>query len=113
MGIWGAVEYEYTSDADPGTSEDLINDLGGTYSITLVVDGSYHWQLTVSGSTQTGSGTFEVADRQLILTPDSGSPTSYRFTFDEIFMTLYRDDVSYDFGGGAEPADLRILLDRF
>lgn len=107
------MEYEYTSDADPGTSEDLINDLGGTYSITLVVDGTYYWQLTVSGSTQTESGTFEVAGNQLILTPDGGAPTTYRFTFDEIFMTLYHDGVSYDFGAGVEAADLRIRLDRF
>lgn len=107
------MEYEYTSDADPGTAEDLINDLGGTYSITLVVDGTYHWQLTVSGSTETGSGTFVVSGNQLILTPGSGPTTTYRFTFDEIFMTLYDDDVSYDFGGGSEPAELRILLDRF
>ena len=107
------MEYEYTADADPGTTEDLINELGGTYSITLVVDGTYHWQLTVSGSTQTESGTFEVSGNQLILTPDSGTPTAYRFTFDQIFMTLHDDGVSYDFGGGVEPASLRIRLDRF
>lgn len=112
-GLWGAVEYEYTSDADPGTTEDLINDLGATYSLTLSSNGTYVWQLERPGSTQTGGGTFQIQGDQLTLTPTTGTPSVYRFSFNEIFLTLYDDDTSYDFGAGSVPADLRILLDRF
>jgi hypothetical protein len=113
LGIWGGVEYEYTSDADPAVTEDLINELGATYSVTLIHGGTYEWQLSLPGSTQTGSGTFDVSGNRLTLTPDVGSPVSYSFTFDQIFLTLFNDEESYDFGAGEEPASLRILLDRF
>lgn len=113
LGFWGGVEYEYTSDADPDVTVDLINDLQGTYGITLIYDGTYEWQLTVSGVTETGSGTFEVSGNRLTLTPDAGSPVVYTFTFDRIFLTLFNDQASYDFGAGDEPASLHIRLDRF
>ena len=113
LGLWGGVEYEYTRDADPGTTVDIVNDLGGTYSITLISGGTYSWQLLVSGTNTTGTGTFEVSGNRLTLTPTGGSPTTYTFTFDEIFLTLRNEEASYDFGSGEEPASLRILLDRF
>lgn len=113
LGIWGAVEYEYTSDSDPEVTEDLINDLGATYSITLKYGGTYDWRLSVPGSTETGSGSFDVSGNRLTLTPDAGGPVVYTFTFDQIFLTLFNDDESYDFGAGEEQASLRIQLDRF
>lgn len=112
LGIWGAVEYAYTSRADPGITEDLL-DLGATYSITLIHGGTYEWRLSLAGMTETGSGTFDVRGSRLTLTPDVGGPVVYTFTFDQIFLTLFNDDESYDFGAGEEPASLRIQLDRF
>lgn len=115
-GIWGAVEYEYISDTDPGTTEDLVHDLGGYYTITLSVNGTYQQELSTSGGSGaavTESGTFELGNSQLTLSPSGGTPRTYTFTFDQIFLTLRSSDVSYDFGGGPEPASVRILLDRF
>ncbi len=112
-GLWAGVEYEYVSDSDPGTTEDLIADLGGTFSLTLNSAGTYLWQLSAPGATDSGSGTYRIQGDQLTLTPSAGSPTTYRFTFDEVFLTLYDNDASYDFGAGSVPANLRILLDRF
>ncbi len=115
LGLWGAVEYEYTADADATVTEDLVDDLAATYSIELIAGGRYSERLATLQSTVISTGTFDVGEHRLTLHADDGGTTVYRLTFNEVFLTLHDDEVLYDFGGDGteEPADLRILLDRF
>lgn len=115
LGVWGAVEYVYSSQADTTAKVDLLTELGATYSLQLISGGSYETVLHLPEGTARETGTFDVRGDRLTLTPDGGAPTSYRFTFDQVFLRLTDPDAVYDVDGDgtAEPATLRLRLDRF
>ena len=116
IGVWIALEYEYTSQADTTRSIDLVQEAGATYTIELITGGSYRWRLnTPTGGTLRGTGTYDVDGDRLRLTPaDGGDVVVYSLRFNGIYMRLSREDAEYDFDGDgtAEPADFRLLLDR-
>lgn len=115
LGIWGAVSYEYTSDADPAQTYDLIDE-GGSYTLELVVGGTYGWTLNTLQGATTGHGSFTVSAGRLTLTPDGGgASTVYSLAFNEVFLTLRNTDAAWDFDGdgAGESAELVLVLDRF
>ena len=116
IGVWIALEYEYTSQTDMSRSIDLVQEAGATYTIELITGGGYRWRLnTPSAGTLRGTGTYDVDGDQLRLTPaDGGDVMVYRLRFNGIYLRLLREDAEYDFDGDgtAEPANFRLLLDR-
>lgn len=115
-GLWGAVAMVYTSQANPAIESDLLRSEGATYSIELVSDGTYTSQLTrPSLPTSTESGSYEVRDGRLILSPIGGGDRTLSLEFNRSLLTAREADTAWDFDqdGTTEPASLEMVLDRF
>ena len=116
IGVWNGLEYEFTSQADPSRSIDLVQEAGATYTIEFMTGGRYRWRLnTPTNGTRLGTGAYQVEGDRLQLDPaDEAGLLTYRLQFNGIYLRLRREDAEYDFDGDGtlEPATFRLLLDR-
>lgn len=116
VGLWGAWEVVYTSDADAATRVDLVNDVGATYSIEFHATGTYHEQVSEPGRpARSETGAYDVSQGQLVLDPDEGERRELTIVRTASGRLSVREEgVAYDFDGDgvAEPAALELTLDQ-
>jgi hypothetical protein len=132
-GAWTAQTFEYTDQANPSFSVDVISDLQGSVSLTVNSDGSFTGTVEI-GLLQTGpvpmQGTFSISGDTLSIDFTGAasaaglvSDIDAEYTLNGDKLTLTNDDVSFDFpdifeqqaGLGARGevgAMLRVILNR-
>jgi hypothetical protein len=114
LGGWSATRWEYTRARDPGTSVDLVCDLGGSVSLSLSA-GRFILTCEVAGrGSLTVSGQFLTQDDQLHFTAlESGTPQTVRFHQVDRTLSLYSAASAWDFDGqGEQPAEFVAVLVR-
>ena len=98
VGTWTVTKLEYTSDANRGTSKDLIKDNGATGTITVNANGTYTYTLTAPGPiSQTTTGTFTVQNGAVIDSPTGQAPHTTTVTRTGDTITIVDESVTFDF----------------
>lgn len=132
-GAWTASMFQYTDQANPSFSVDVVGDLSGSVSLTVGEDGSFTGTLEI-GLLETGpvpmAGTFSISGDTLSIdfTGQASmaglvSDIDAEFTLNGDNLTLMNDDVSWDFPDlfeqqyqievrGEVPAELEVHLSR-
>jgi hypothetical protein len=106
-GAWTAQQFEYTDQANPSFSVDVIGDLGGSVALDVADDGSFTGSMEIQ-LLETGSvpmaGTFSISGDTLSIdfTGQASmaglvSDIEAAFTLDGDQLTLTNDDVTFDF----------------
>lgn len=116
IGLWGAVEMVFTSEADPGQSVDAVGTEGYTYSLQLISGGTYESQLsTPAGEVRADGGTYQVFGDRLTLSSSAGPERSFEVHFNRSLLRLREASSEWDFDGDGTPelATLEMVLDRF
>ncbi len=113
VGTWNATSMVFTNNANSSETFDLIAD-GGSFSITLTAAGGFSGSSTFMDMTDTFGGTFVVQGTNLIITETGESgPETIAFTRSGNTLTLTLDDeFDFDDDGFDEEAILVIVLQR-
>jgi hypothetical protein len=115
---WTAISVEYESDFDPNERVDVINDLNGTFDLTIDEDGDYVTSINLPGQgIEIDAGTVSVVNGdQLRFDPDDDAPETAdaRLSNGGNRLTLEFDNAEYDFDGNGseEEANARMILVR-
>ncbi len=115
-GTWQAKTWEFTNDADPLETVDLIA-LGGGVTATLESNARYTMQFTnLDGSTETEAGRLHIVGPYIVPLNDGhiGDPDAFLCELSGDIMTLVANSATYDFDadGVEEDALLTVLWER-
>lgn len=115
---WTAISVEFESDFDPNDTVDIINDLNGTFELTIEENGDYVISTTLPGEgTSIDTGTVSVVNGdELRFDPDDdfADTAEARLSNGGNRLTLEFENAEYDFDGNGsdEEAIARMILVR-
>lgn len=114
VGTWSATSFVFTSQANPGTTEDAIA-AGASLTVTFASGGTYTTTTSVPGSADdVSTGTYTVSGSTITLNDSDGvTVTSGTFTVSGSTLTLHlTTGITFDFGSGEEAATADATLHK-
>lgn len=115
-GVWEATKWEFTSDAKPSETVDVVAELGASGTVTVGTNGRYRLELTdPHGSVETIAGNLRAVGEYLIAQDDGEAfPLAFSCTLSAHFMTLASPEAAWDFDedGVEETASMTIRWER-
>jgi len=112
VGTWNATAFVFSDFGDPVTDFDVIDE-GGTVTIVIRADDTFTITFTIPGSApETDGGAWSVDGDRLVFDAGTVDEMSFDITLSGNTLTIYSDDVEFDFGGGEEPAQVEATFVR-
>lgn len=108
VGTWNATEFVFSDFADPVTDFDVLS-MGGAVKFTFRADSSFTIVVTLpmtAPDTSEGTWTLQEGSRLIITDQGAVSGTELQVSLSGTTLTVYSDDVEFDFGAGDIPAQL-------
>jgi hypothetical protein len=111
VGDWMADSWVFTDLANPMTTYDMIAD-GGSFSMTIVDDGTFSYSMTFPGeTTENSTGTWEIFGDMLVITDDAdGWQSAMQYTVGTGTFTMFSNDDSFDFDEDGTDEDALLLI---
>jgi hypothetical protein len=112
VGTWSAIAFKFSDFGDPVMDFDVIG-IGGSATASFVAGGAYQIIVTIiAPDTTAGTWTLQ-GTKTLILTSAGGTDTTqYTVSLSGSTLTVYSNDVMFDFGSGEIPAQLNATFVR-
>lgn len=112
VGTWDASVFVFVSQTSPPDSADFIAE-GADVRLTVAANGDYSivvWAPDVIADVFWG--TVSVDDGNIVITDaeEPGDVISFSAELSGNILSMYSDEVEFDFGDGEEPAELHIVL---
>ncbi|MDH5196402.1 MAG: lipocalin family protein [Gemmatimonadota bacterium] len=108
VGSWNATEFVFSDFGDPVTDFDVLAG-GGAVKFTFGADGSFTIVFTMPMSApDTTGGTWVLQGSNRLIITDEGAidGSELQISLSGTTLTVYSDDVEFDFGAGDIPAQL-------
>lgn len=110
VGTWDMTESKAISKNDPGTFLDLMALFQISGTVVIQPSGDYTVSIIVPGDTIIQTGQFTTL--QELENQMTGGDPDVTVTFDTDMVTIIRDNQTWDFGNGEEPALERTVYTR-
>jgi hypothetical protein len=112
VGTWEATAFKFSDFGDPVMDVDVIG-MDGSVTMTVNADRTFTLTVTIVGPEVT-NGTWELQGDDLLILTDSGEVDGSELTvsLSGTRLTVYSDDVEFDFGDGFLPAQLDAVFEK-
>jgi hypothetical protein len=108
LGTWTATEFVFSDFEDPVTDFDVIQ-VGGDVTMVVRADGTFTITVAIPfAAPEVQDGTWELQDGNVLVITEQGQVdgVALEIELSGTTLTVYSDDVDFDFGDGEIPAQL-------
>jgi hypothetical protein len=114
IGTWNATEFVFSDFGDPVTDFDVLAE-GGSVTMVIRADGTFTLTFTIGGlEPDVVDGTWDLQGDDVLILTEEGEVDglALEISLDGTTLTVYSDDVEFDFGDGEIPAQLEALFEK-
>lgn len=114
IGTWNATEFVFSDFGDPVTDFDVLAE-GGSVTMGIRADGTFTLTFTIGGlEPDVVDGTWDLQGDDVLILTEEGEVDglALEISLDGTTLTVYSDDVEFDFGDGEIPAQLEALFEK-
>lgn len=113
VGTWNATAFVFSDFADPVTEFDVLAE-GGTVEMEIRANGTFTINLNFGFGGEAVDGTWELQGGNLLILTEEGTidDIGFEVSLDGTTLTVYSDDVEFDFGDGDIPAQLDAVFTK-
>jgi hypothetical protein len=108
VGTWNATAFEFSDFGDPVTDFDVLLN-GGSVTMVIRADGTFTISMAVGAfEPDVIDGTWELQDGNTLVITEDGEVdgVTLEIELSGTTLTVYSDDIQFDFGDGEIPAQL-------
>jgi hypothetical protein len=113
VGTWNATEFVFSDFEDPVTDFDVLAE-GGTVEMEIRANGTFTLTINFGFGAETTDGTWELQGDDLLILTEEGTTDDIQFevSLSDTTLTVYSDDVDFNFGDGEIPAQLEAVFTK-
>ena len=111
VGDWVSNAFVFTEIDNPTNFYDMVGE-GGSFSMTIVNDGTFSFSLTFPGeTTENSTGTWEIFGDMLVITDNAdGWVSAMQYTVGTGYFSMLSNDDSFDFDENGTDEDALLLI---
>jgi hypothetical protein len=113
IGTWNATEFVFSDFEDPVTDFDVLGE-DGSVEMEIRANGTYTITINLGFGAETLDGTWELQGDDLLILTEEGTVEEIAFevSLEDTTLTVYSDDIEFDFGDGDIPAQLNAVFTK-
>lgn len=105
VGTWNATAFKFSDFGNPVMDFDVIG-IGGSATATFAAGGAYQIAVSIFPDTLTGTWALQGTNTLILAQAGVTDTTEFQVSLSGTTLTLYSNDLTFDFGSGEIPAQL-------